>query len=224
MDIDIRKQSRGHQVDIYRPHHGAISNGNSTSVTPTSTDSPPASEAPYNEPVSDGEDEDEDPYSKLASKDDEVKQVKLSEAIMTKVNEARAFREDKLRQEAAAKKLNGEDQGPSSTVVRQGKNGKAKPSSEGEPRTLLIEPLTGSRQFDAKYSSMLNSFGISKLFKSKAQRAAAGDLEEEEEDEDRPEMVRFSAPSGKRISVPVRIEPKVCSSFFSSDWEGGLCV
>ncbi|CDZ96566.1 Protein involved in vacuolar polyphosphate accumulation, contains SPX domain [Phaffia rhodozyma] len=220
MDIDIRKQSRGHQVDIHRPHHGVTSAGNSASVTPTSIGSPPPSEAPYNEPVSDGEfDDDDDPYSKLASKDDEAKQIKLTDAVMSRINEARAFREVKLRQEAEAKRLAGEGQvqGPSSTADRKPSTNGNTNSAKRAERPIHIEPLTGSRQFDAKYSSMLNSLGISKLFKSKSQRereqAEAGLDEEEEEDEgaplDQPEMVRFSAPAGKRISVPVRIEPKV---------------
>lgn len=205
MDIDIRKDSRYGKVDIHRPYQGTPGGSNSSAGSPSASNSPRTIEAaqPYNEPVSD-DDGDEEVYTKIVDGLDEAKQVKLPDNVIARVNEARAFREDKLRREAEARLASGETL-PQRDFAKSGTSAPA--HSNGD---FAVDPLSGSRQFDAKYSSMLDKVGLSKLFKTKQQR------EEEEArgepvdpDDQPPEMVRFHAPAGKRISVPVRIEPKV---------------
>lgn len=209
MDIDIRKQSRFGKVEIHRPYQGTPGGSNTSSGSHSASNSPRTIEAqPYNEPVSDGDD-DEEVYTKIVGGMDEAKQVKLPDNVIARVNEARAFREEKLRREAEAREAAGSDDPSSRPAVRSSashNDGPSLSSSNG----FHIDPLSGSRQYDAKYSSMLDKVGLSKLFKTKQQREEADARGEPVDPDDQPpEMVRFHAPQGKRISVPVRIEPKV---------------
>lgn len=209
MDIDIRKESRHGKVDIHRPHTSNSSGGGSSNTSPV-TDSPQIQERDniYHEPVSDGEQSDEEVYTRLVTASDEARRVNLPEGSAAEHNTARLFRENKLREEAEARIANGEQETneSSATVRRQ----QQPPSNYNQERGLHVDPLAGSRQFDTKYSSMLDSLGLSKLFHTKQQREEAEARGEDQDDpEPEPEMVRFNAPAGKRISVPVRIEPKV---------------
>ena len=209
MDIDIRKQSRHGKVDIHRPHTGNSSGGGSSNPSPI-TDSPTIQERAdiYHEPVSDGEQSDEEVYTRVVSASEEARRVNLPEGSHTEHNDARLFRENKLREEAEARIANGED--PAAVHNHRGESRPRRESDQPRERQMHFDPLAGSRQFDTKYSSMLDSLGLSKLFHTKQQREEAearGDDDDEVEPE--PEMVRFNAPAGKRISVPVRIEPKV---------------
>jgi hypothetical protein len=208
MDVDIRKQSRYGKVEIHRPYQGTPGGSNTSSGSHSASASPRTIEAqPYNEPVSD-DDGEEEVYTKMVGGLDEAKQVKLPDNVIARVNEARAFREDKLRREAEARAAAGENGNvmPAPSAAKRlsvAKNGNG-------PNSFHIDPLSGSRQHDASYSSMLDKVGLSKLFKTKAQREeeeARG--EEIDPDSQPPEMIRFNAPLGKRIAVPVRIEPKV---------------
>jgi hypothetical protein len=208
MDVDIRKQSRYGKVEIHRPYQGTPGGSNTSSGSHSASASPRTIEAqPYNEPVSD-DDGEEEVYTKMVGGLDEAKQVKLPDNVIARVNEARAFREDKLRREAEARAAAGENGNvmPAPSAAKRlsvAKNGNG-------PDSFHIDPLSGSRQHDASYSSMLDKVGLSKLFKTKAQREeeeARG--EEVDPDSQPPEMIRFNAPLGKRIAVPVRIEPKV---------------
>lgn len=208
MDVDIRKQSRFGKVEIHRPYQGTPGGSNTSSGSHSASASPRTIEAqPYNEPVSD-DDGDEEVYTKMVGGLDEAKQVKLPDNVIARVNEARAFREDKLRREAEARAAAG-DNGSTAPALSTTKRPSAAKSANG-PNSFHIDPLSGSRQHDASYSSMLDKVGLSKLFKTKAQREeeeARG--EEVDPDDQPPEMIRFHAPQGKRIAVPVRIEPKV---------------
>ena len=208
MDIDIRKQSRHGKVDIHRPHTGNSSSGGGSSNPSPLTDSPTIQERAdiYHEPVSDGEQSDEEVYTRVVSASEEARRANLPEGANTEHNDARLFRENKLREEAEARIARGE---PPSAPAHQSK-GQSKPRTESESKGFHFDPLAGSRQFDTKYSTMLDSLGLSKLFHTKQQREEAEARGEPDSDvEPEPEMVRFSAPAGKRISVPVRIEPKV---------------
>ncbi|KAL7409664.1 VTC domain-containing protein [Mrakia frigida] len=210
MDIDIRKESRHGKVDIHRPHTNSSAAGSSN--TSPITDSPQTleSEHIYHEPVSDGEQSDEEVYTKLVTAADEARRLDLPEGSQLEHNQARLFRENKLREEAEARFANPEAE--SSSSIPNSSDAPVHPykSTEDRERAFHVDPLAGSRQFDTKYSSMLDTLGLSKLFHTKQQREEAEARgENDEEVEPEPEMVRFSAPAGKKISVPVRIEPKV---------------
>ena len=218
MDIDIRKESRHGKVDIHRPHTSSSAAGSSN--TSPVTDSPQILEAEhiYHEPVSDGEQSDEEVYTKLVTAADEARRLDLPEGSQFEHNEARLFRENKLREEAEARFANGGEANNTSSRPNQS-DATVRPyqSTEERERGFHVDPLAGSRQFDTKYSSMLDSLGLSKLFHTKQQREEAEARgENDDEVEPEPEMVRFNAPAGKRISMPVRIEPKVSISFLLS--------
>jgi hypothetical protein len=209
MDIDIRKESRHGKVDIHRPHQGSIAGGSSA------TNSPRTPEAQvYHEPVSDNEDDDEEVYTRTGTSDDEARHMNLPDNVLSQVNAARAFRENKLREEEAEREARRAANGGVDPEEPSSSKGRKSSSSRPYENGVRVDPLSGSKQFDTKYSSMLDSLGLSKLFKTKQQReeeeARGEDLDPEDAE---PEMVRFRAPEGKRISVPVRIEPKVSCPF-----------
>lgn len=96
---------------------------------------------------------------------------------------------------------------------------------------LDIDPLAPARSHDAKYS-LLDPRSLQKLFKAKQAQQNGQPLREEGDDEDdeneeedeeapsrRPdtEYMRVNAPTGKRVSIPVRVEPKVCFLTNTSD-------
>jgi hypothetical protein len=140
---------------------------------------------------------------------DETKHINLPEAVMSQVNAARAFRESKLRVEAEERAAKGGDDAAAPLTSSGGV--RASSSSHKDGQAMRIDPLAGSKQYDHKYSSMLDSLGLSKLFKTKQQREEEEANGNGQENEDAPEMVRFMAPAGKMISMPIRIEPKVSS-------------
>ncbi|KAF7374657.1 SPX domain-containing protein [Mycena sanguinolenta] len=124
----------------------------------------------------------------------------------------------------AAEDADDEDEDPRSVLARgRPPAGKAIPIVK--PRTLSIDPLAPSVAFDETLRDRLKTEQEAR--KQRGTQAPREEAEEEEEthpadddDEDDPLLERprdderrvardFRAPPGKRISVPVRIEPKV---------------
>jgi hypothetical protein len=190
MDKDIRKPVVARSgVLIERP--------NTSSHTPASAhtsapDSPAPSHPSYHEPVSEGEEDEE--YLKQAA-DDEEAMLRLPPDMAAQAREAKEFRENKIREDAAAGAPAEPQPGTSSFTRFQQKY------SNG----LHIDPLAGSSGFDQKLADSMK-----KLQRNKPKDDDSEDEDEEEEDPNAVVYVNdFHAPAGKRISVPIRIEPKV---------------
>lgn len=202
MDQDIRKPvSARSRVLIERPHSNAQSSG---SASTTALHSPSRSAQSYHEPVSEGEDDEE--YLVQTARNEE-QHLRLPPTAAAEARAARDFREQKLRDEAAAKASgsNNDDRPNAPRTASQAARAKYDPS-------LRIDPLASADRFD-KNMSLLNDESLKKL-QAQAQKADSDDEdvadEEEGEDGDRVIYVnQFRAPAGKRIAVPVRIEPKV---------------
>ncbi|KAG8817136.1 vacuolar transporter chaperone [Serendipita sp. 399] len=211
MDIDIRKPDTGN-VTIDRPASHMSNPNTGSSATPDHMPSPPHGRAIYTEPVSEGE-EDEDMAIGVAMNEVGSARVPLGEAL-----EAIAWRERELRRqeaeiEARIVESQREAAGSSSTAEERKPLLQArKPPAPGHYTPLSINPLAPARDFDKSLQQKLN------------RTAKKRDEEEEEEEEgagEQPtastsiELIReFVASPGKRIAVPVRIEPKV---FFAQE-------
>ena len=221
MDQDIRKPvSARSRVLIERPHSNAHS---SASASTTALDSPHSLTSQlYHEPVSEGEEDDE--YLVQAAKNED-QQLRLPPDAAAQARAARDYREQKLREEAAAQAsassvdrvvdiLAPPDARTEALQRRQSHN-----QSKYDP-SLRIDPLASSDRFD-KNMSLLDQNAVRKL-KEAAQREQHGEDDDEEDEEDdgvedeqgesgdRVVYVdHFRAPAGKRIAVPVRVEPKV---------------
>jgi hypothetical protein len=215
MDQDIRKPvSARSRVLIERPHSNAHS---SASASTSALHSPGRSGHSYHEPVSEGEDDDE--YLVQAAKNEE-QHLRLPPDVAVHARAARDFREQKLRDEAAAQAqastFNRRDEvgdAGDSSVIRNGAMAKYDPS-------LRIDPLASADRFD-KNMSLLDDKSLKKLSEAAKKAAKVNGNgedsdeeveEEDEEDEDGDRVVyvnTFKAPAGKRISMPVRVEPKV---------------
>ncbi|WWC62681.1 uncharacterized protein I303_105278 [Kwoniella dejecticola CBS 10117] len=228
MDQDIRKPvSAKSRVLIERPHSNAHS---SASATTSAIHSPARSSQPsYHEPVSEGE---EDEEFLIATAKNEDEHLRLPPGAAAEARAARDFREKKLRDEANlqassarptanAQKINGNGDSRSE-LERRNSNNKYDPS-------LRIDPLASSDRFD-KNVSLLDAKSLKKLNEAVAARQGKDGkkggqtpIQEDSEDEDEHEVDQeedeqgdqviyvdqFRAPPGKRIAVPVRVEPKV---------------
>jgi len=230
VDTDILKPNTGYLTIIERPSPASTSKGTSGRQTSSGgTETPP--ENHYAEPVSEGE---EDEEMDLAPARDEDKRTGLSGVA---VAEAIAYREQMLRERRASEaattghskariKIHAE---PDTDEERDGvdmdertaflKRRKANVAG-GKPRVLSIDPLAPSSAFDETLRDRLR-----REHNKRQQRLSAAEEEEGEADADAEaeaessragplgddrELVRhWTAPAGKRISVPVRIEPKV---------------
>ncbi|TFK46090.1 hypothetical protein OE88DRAFT_1715110 [Heliocybe sulcata] len=227
MDMDITKPSTG-TVRIERPLHVSSSKG--TSARSSSGINTPEPDAPqtYTEPVSEGE---EDEALDLAPAKDEDKRTGLTGA---QVAEAVAFREKHLKERAAAQVPTdpyAEDAEPDTdgnerTPFLRGRRPTAGNEDPAKTRALSINPLAPSTAFDETFRTRLQQ---AKALDSGVDDSALDD-DEQEQDEEAPadegpsqpqrrgddrELVRhWTAPAGKRIAVPVRVEPKV---YFASE-------
>ncbi|WVF68705.1 hypothetical protein IAT40_003477 [Kwoniella sp. CBS 6097] len=234
MDQDIRKPVQAKsKVLIERPHSNAHS---SASAATSAIHSPGRSSEPsYHEPVSEGEDDEE--YMVQAARNEE-EHLRLPPDAAAQAREARDFREQKLREEAAAQAGvsrsafagGSSSSGPGgASGANKDVNGNARNKSQYDP-SLRIDPLASSDRFD-KNVSLLDANSLKKLNDAVAAQGSNGsqpgsknraganhdadsdeDQEDEEEDEDDNRVIyvdQFRAPPGKRIAVPVRVEPKV---------------
>nr|XP_031864280.1 uncharacterized protein CI109_000193 [Kwoniella shandongensis]KAA5531352.1 hypothetical protein CI109_000193 [Kwoniella shandongensis] len=228
MDQDIRKPvSAKSKVLIERPHSNTHS---SASATTSVLHSPGQSSQPsYHEPVSEGE-EDEEFMVQVAKNEDE--HLRLPPDAAAQARAARDFREKKLREEATAR-AGPSRAGPSAPKAHDDddddeeddKNSDVHRHSNGHKApydpSLRIDPLASSDRFD-KNLSLLDAKSLKKLndAANKSKKTSEVDEEDEDEDEGVDEMDdeegnrviytnQFKAPAGKRIAVPVRVEPKV---------------
>lgn len=224
MDQDIRKPvSAKSKVLIERPQSNTHSN---TSSQPTAPQSPVQSQPSYHEPMSEGEDDDE--YLVHSAKNEED-HLRLPPDAAQQARAAREHREQMLREQASKQLEASRSKGDQSTSKQAkdreqgGSESVAKKLAHHDP-SLRIDPLASSQRFD-RNMSQLDERNLKKL--NEAVQAAereygprgdddesddeGGRIDQEDEiDGDRVVYVdHFRAPAGKRIAMPIRMEPKV---------------
>ncbi|KAH9944864.1 SPX-domain-containing protein [Amylocystis lapponica] len=225
MDTDILKPDTG-ALTIERPLQSS-SKGTSDRQGSSGINTPEHHHLAYTEPVSEGE---EDEEMDLAPARDEHKRTGLSG---DEVAAAIAFREKALKERASAPKsqavpdadANGdgavdmdgeaddedededEDDAHERTPFLRGKQ--TKQAAAG--RALSIDPLAPSSAFDETLRDRLR---VDAERQRHAEHAVADDELDEATEQGSPVADRvlernWTAPPGKRIAVPIRIEPKV---------------
>ena len=216
MDTDIRKPDTGN-VTIDRPTTIHSNQGTDSTTTPDHLPSPANAMTIYTEPVSEGE-EDEDMMGGIPVDEIGSARVPLGEAL-----EAIAWREKQLRTQEAAMEAHVAERREAAGVSAQSDDEvdarqpflKGRKNSVPAPlERFSIDPLAPASVFD-------------KSLQKKLKGTARAQSEQEEEDDARtvgqssrlteadPEYIRnFVASPGKRIAVPVRVEPKV---FFAQE-------
>ncbi|KAF8271216.1 VTC domain-containing protein [Lactarius quietus] len=199
VDVDITKPNTGF-VTVERPHSQRTpSEIRSSGVpTPDGTDG----DRTYVEPLSEGE-EDED--MDLAPARDEGARIGLASA---QAADAIAFREKQLKERAQHA---GPSRARSSEVlpVLHAPPTTPAPRPHQRMRTLSIDPLAPSSTFDERFQARLNAV---KRADEEAEAEAEADEAQARGDgtgDDRILTREWHAPPGKRIAIPVRIEPKV---------------
>ncbi len=172
MELDIRREpTKNAKIFIERPTSTNHSSNSANSVP----SSPPSSQPAYLEPVSEGEDD--EPFTQASQ--DEEKRLGLPATAYKDAQAAKAFRENKLREEAA--------------------NG----TNEAQPRAANAGHPNGNHL-------PLDARNLRKLMAQDEEEEEREAEAQEEDDGPQTEYVRhFKAPAGKRISMPVRVEPKV---------------
>ena len=132
------------------------------------------------------------------------------------LDEAIAYREKMLKEsQAASTSRNGEGTSERTPFL---KNQNTTTTTQTKPRALSIDPLAPSHAFDRTLRERLgNEFETA----TANNQGSTGNGDEEEEQALRADRADarilsrdFRAPKGKRIAVPVRIEPKV---YFASE-------
>jgi len=228
VETDIRKPDTGN-VSISRPTP-VTSHTNTDSTTTPETHSPLALGQHYTEPVSEGE-EDEAMAIALPKSENDAARVPFAAALA-----AIAWREEQRRkQEVETEKrrtegrLNGNEGVPEdrqevhegTPFLRRGPP-KARDSSKGT-KALAIDPLAPSVEFDRHFKKRLGRRGRGSRSISRDPSAERREQEDEAafvEASNRNQGAEtiytnaFSAQPGKRIAVPVRVEPKV---FFAQE-------
>ncbi|KAF8071857.1 VTC domain-containing protein [Lyophyllum atratum] len=206
MDTDILKPDTGYLHVIERP----APSKSPTEIPSSGTVSSPEAMS-YAEPVSEGEEDEE--IMQTPARDEDKRTGLTSE----EVKEAIAFREKALKER---RELEADD-------TRPGGSGERSPVSSPRPkkgvdipqgRSLSIDPLAPSSAFDETLKNRLH--GARDI--RERELADTRDEDEQHEDEepsglgeelpvgdDRILSRDWSAPAGKRIAIPVRIEPKV---------------
>lgn len=237
MDIDILKPDTG-KMHIERPTH--VGSG-STSAWPSGAATPEPESRPYAEPVSEGEEDEMMLYA--AAKDEDKRTGLTGQAVADAIAAREKMLEEsraQSKQKKDTKKAQREEQGD---VQAGGVDGEESEDDENETSPLLrrgnerstvppllknramsIDPLAPSQVFDETLKNKLAETRKARREERMHNEGEDGDAEDEiDEDHLRPavrqrddrELVRYwRAEPGKRISVPVRIEPKV---FFASE-------
>ena len=229
METDIRKPDTG-KVTISRPTPLTSHTNTDTTTTPE-MHSPVVLGDHYAEPVSEGE-EDEAMAIALPMSENTAARVPLAEAL-----EAIAWREQQRREQEVEiekrrteRRLNDngglpedEQEVRAGIPFRRRESPKTQESSKGA-KTLSIDPLAPSVEFDRRFKKKLGRRGRGS--RSISRDPSAERREEEEEGAAFAEASgrgqagettytnAFSAQAGKRIAVPVRVEPKV---FFAQE-------
>lgn len=235
MDTDILKPNTGY-LSIERPSQanskGTSERQSSGNLTPDAD----LSATQYTEPVSDGE---EDEEMDIGPAKDEGARTGLgaaeaAEAIAYREKMLKeAAEEEGLRKTNNAQSTKAESNTVGGQVVVDGHldvnertpflRGSRPPSNtgSGHPRALSIDPLAPSSAFDQTLRERLRGARADEGHLPHGEDTAIQDDDQDEADrgegssharqpEDDRELVRnIKAPPGKRVAVPVRIEPKV---------------
>ena len=212
MDTDILKPDTG-SVPFERksvpPSRLHSAEGSSGVQTPNRRNSGQQ----YTEPVSEGE---EDEEMDVAPAKDERQRTGISGQ---ELDEAIAYREKMLKEDQAVNvSRTGESQTGAGASERTPflKNRTSSPVPHVKPRALSIDPLAPSQAFDRTLRERLGN-------ELEPPAAATNQDNRRPDDVEVDEALRagerilsrdFRAPKGKRIAVPVRIEPKV---YFASE-------
>ncbi|KAI0288826.1 SPX-domain-containing protein [Russula brevipes] len=195
MDVDITKPNTGFG-SVSRPHsHRTPSERRSSGAHTPEAD---AERTTYAEPLSEGEgDEDMD----IAPARDEGARIGLARA---EAADAIAYREKQLKERAQRP---GPSRALSSECLPVLPAPPTTPAPRPQPRlrTLSIDPLVPSSAFDERFKDRLRAV---KRADEEVHTAQASPRSNESGD-DRMLTREWHAPSGKRIAVPVRVEPKV---------------
>jgi hypothetical protein len=203
VDTDILKPDTG-SIPFERPSQ--LSSILTSAEGSSGSHTPPGPQG-YTEPISEGE---EDEEMDLTPAKDEHKRTGLSGA---EVDEAIAFREKMLkeRQRQSDYRENGELD-PRTPFLKVRRTSSTLNESS-RTRALAIDPLAPSHTFDETLRDRLSQeHSVRKDFAPIDERGDEGDVEETDAllpSDERILTRDFSAPRGKRIAVPVRIEPKV---------------
>ncbi|KAI0255140.1 SPX-domain-containing protein [Lactifluus subvellereus] len=196
MDVDITKPNTGF-MSVSRPHTRTPSERRSSGApTPDATD---PDRAAYAEPLSEGEgDEDMD----LAPARDEGARIGLAGA---QAADAIAYREKHLKERV-------QQPGPS-----RGRSSDCLPVLPAPPttpaprpprlRTLSIDPLVPASTFDERFQDRLRA--VKRANEEAEANAGQTSPGSGETGDDRVLTREWRAPLGKRIAIPVRVEPKV---------------
>ncbi|KAL7420809.1 vacuolar transporter chaperone [Cryptotrichosporon argae] len=215
MDQDIRKPvSARSRVLIERPRDSAAQSSASASPAPSPSPAQPPS---YHEPESEGED---DEYLVAARADDEEARLRLPPGAKAEARAAREHREKLLRaygdDKAGPSMTTADDATPDASAFQR-------PTAHRYKRALNVDPLTSADRFDSDVSQ------LDRRLRTVANGRDGDDDDDEDEhahahaaarpdgyiddDDADADLVaytsEFRAPAGKRIAVPVRIEPKV---------------
>jgi len=168
----------------------------------------------YTEPVSEGE---EDEEMDLAPAKDERRRTGI---LGQELDEAIAYREKMLKESQAAsasRSIDSENERSANERIPFLKNRDKSDAPRVKPRALSIDPLAPSQAFDKTLRERLgNQLDSSPVDTTDQDNGNADDREVEEalRSDERIVSRDFRAPEGKRIAVPVRIEPKV---YFASE-------
>jgi hypothetical protein len=206
VDIDIRKPDTGN-VTIDRPTPAASHQNTDSTTTPDHMSSPSQFRAIYTEPVSEGE-EDEDMAVGIAADEIGSARVPLGEAL-----EAIAWREKEIKkQEAELDARLAQKRRDAASSSRADEENERQPflkdrlkSIPAPLQRLAIDPLAPASVFDES---------LQKKLKKVAPRELSEDLDTAGPsnivyDEETNYIRDFVAQPGKRIAIPVRVEPKV---------------
>lgn len=198
MDTDILKPNTGY-LTVERPMKNTP-DLQSEIFSPISSNSPVPS---YVEPVSEGEDDEE---MDLAPARDEDRRTGLPQED---VAAAIAFREKSLKERDRTSQVNGSSSTPEE-VCDERTPLLELPRPPRVVKTVSIDPLAPSSAFDESLRERLQANKNAPPREQGDEVREAVGLDEENLREEERLLVRdWSAPSGKRIAVPVRIEPKV---------------
>jgi hypothetical protein len=226
VETDIRKPDTGN-VSINRPTP-ATSVTNTDSTTTPEMHSPLALGHHYTEPVSEGE-EDEAMAIAMPRSENDAARVPLAAAL-----EAIAWREQRRREQQEMEKRRGEgrlngnegipeerEEAHENTPFLRRSPLKSRESSKGT-KSLSINPLAPSVEFDKRFKKKLGRRGrgsrsISRdpSFERREAEDEAAFAEASNRNQGETTYTNaFTAQTGKRIAVPVRVEPKV---FFAQE-------
>lgn len=198
MDVDITKPNMGFMT-VERPHTRTPSERRSSGApTPDATDA----DRTYAEPLSEGED---DEAMDLAPARDEGARIGLGSA---QAADAIAYREKQLKERA---KQAGPSRARSSECLPVLHAPPTTPAPRPPPRmrTLSIDPLAPSSTFDERFEARLRAVKHADEEEEAEADEAQVSPRSDETGDDRTLTREWRAPPGKRIAIPVRIEPKV---------------